>query len=182
MIAKIVKTVGITLPSLFISTAAFAASCIQIDAKFYEGAPRDRFVIENNSSDKLSIESATVTLKGSKGKLIFDTIDGGKGVEVFQQFRSEESSAMLASKPQLKDGADTLALKFEHFDPKETYRFSLDVDDQLTNSELGQIRVSSSEMNGAQIQYVVADMKGKKHKISAVFGNNNSATLKSACI
>jgi len=182
MIARVAKTIGITLPSLFISTVAFAASCIQIEAKFYEGAPRDRFIIENNSSDKLRIESATVTLKGSKGRLIFDTIDGGKGVEVFQQFRSEESSAMLASKPQLKDGADTLALEFAHFEPNETYRFSLDVDDQLTNSELGQIRVSSSEMMGAQIHYVVADMTGKKHKISAVFGSNNSATLKSACI
>lgn len=182
MIAQIAKIVGIALPSLFFSTAAFAASCIQIDAEFYEGAPRDRFIIKNNSSDKYSIESATLTLRGSKGRLIFDTIDGGKGVEVFQQFRSEESSAMLATKPTLKDGADTLALTFTHFDPNETYRFSLDVDDQLTNSELGQIRVSSSEMNGAQIHYVVTDMSGKKHMISAVFGNNNSAKLKSTCI
>lgn len=182
MIVNSAKIAALAVPSLFIASSTFAASCIQIDARFIEGAPRDNFVIENKSKDALNIESALVSLKGSKGKLIFDTIDGGSGVEVFQQFRGEESSAMLATKPRLKDGADVLSLQFEHFKPSETYRFSLDVDDQLTNSELGQIRVSSSEMNGAKIDFVVSDPKGKKHKVSAIFGDNNRATLKPVCI
>lgn len=182
MIISLLKISSMTLVSMITASSAFAASCLAIDAKFTEGAPRDNFVILNKSPDNIDIKSAELSLKGSKGKLIFDTIDGGRGVEVFQQFRSEESSAMLATKPKLEDGADVLSLKFEHFSPKETYRFSLDVDDQLTNSELGQIRVSSSEMNGAKIDFVVVDGEGKKHKVTATFGNDNTASLKSVCI
>ena len=180
------RTIGLTLSAVFMSFGAFAQSCVEIDAQFIEGAPRDRFIIQNNSQGDLNIESLILSLKDTRGKLIFDTVDGGKGVEVFQQFRSEEnweeSLAKLAANPNLKDGADTLEINFAHFKPKQSYRFSLDVDDQLTNSELGQIRVSGSEMAGAGLNFVLRDQNGKRFTRTARFDNNSRARLSANCL
>lgn len=161
--------------------ASQAASCIQIEARFIEGAPRDRFILKNASAGNVAIQSASLSLSSSDGKLIFDTLEGGSGVEVFQQFKSESDVVQLVKTPRLADGAEVLSLDFANFNKGAEYRFSLDVDDRLTNSDLGQIRVSGSEMNGAVLNFVVTNPSGKTQNLSATFNKNNRASAMGNC-
>lgn len=163
------------------TTISQAASCIQIEARFIEGAPRDRFILKNTSAGDVTIRSASLSLSTSDGKLIFDTLEGGSGVEVFQQFKSESNAVQLVKDPELADGAETLSLDFANFNKGAEYQFSLDVDDRLTNSDLGQIRVSGSEMNGAILSFAVTTPSGKAQNLSATFNKNNRALITGGC-
>ena len=83
--------------SLFGSTwhakAASENACSDyIKVSFAEGAPVDKFKIENQSKN-WQIKTMDIDLSSSKGRLIFDTISGGKGVEVFQPYQSVSGSA-----------------------------------------------------------------------------------------
>ena len=167
---------------LLIATAlplqAAAETCgVDVHARFIESAPRDSFVFENKSSVPADITNLSLDLRPSAGRLIFDTESGGAGVEVFQLYRGESSDAELAALPSVRDGDDTLALAFKSFGAGQTYRFSIDVDDQLTNSDLGQIRVSGGEMQGATLSVVTAD--GSTYR--AIFDASNRARLSAPC-
>ncbi len=172
----------ITLAGLIITTAlpfqAAAETCgVNIHARFVEGAPRDRFVIENKSTASLEIASLELDLRPSLGRLIFDTENGGDGVEVFQLFRTETGDATLDAQPTIKDGDDRMALAFTSFGAGQRYQFSIDVDDRLKNSDLGQIRVSGGEMQGAEL--IAAATNGSRYR--GVFDGNNRARLTQNC-
>ena len=94
--------------------AAHAAPpCVhEVSMVFTESAPRDRFEIRNDSSAGQRIQRLTLDLSPSAGKLIFDTIEGGTGVEVFQPFRIEPGEAQLKGSPVVQDGSDRLTLDF----------------------------------------------------------------------
>lgn len=157
---------------------AMAEACgVDIRAQFVESAPRDRFIIENRSTLPADIAALTLDLGPSAGRLIFDTESGGDGVQVFQLYRTEQSDAVLAATPAVNDGDDRLSLAFATFRPGETYRFSIDVDDRLTNSDLGQIRVSGGEMQGAML--VAVTTTGETY--SAPFDTANRAQLAAPC-
>lgn len=168
---------GLLIATLLPYHAAAEICGVDIQARFIESAPRDRFVFENKSSFPVEIASLSLDLRPSAGRLIFDTESGGTGVEVFQLFRGEEGDAELANAPTVNDGDDQIALAFKAFGSGQTYRFSIDVDDQLTNSELGQIRVSGGEMQGAELTAVTAD--GTVHR--AVFDASNRARMSAPC-
>lgn len=172
----------ITLTALSSSSiASQAANCIHIETQFIEGAPRDRFIVKNQSTNDMSIRALSLSLSTSAGKLIFDTQKGGNGVEVYQQFRSESTAIELISAPQLADGAEKLTLDFANFNKGGEYTFSLDVDDRLTNSDLGQIRIAGSEMNGAAITFSVIDTAGKNYVLDATFDQSNRALATVQC-
>lgn len=136
-------------------TKGIDASCESgISVMFVESAPRDRFVFDNQTDT--SIATISLDLEGSVGKLYFDTTDAGDGVEVFQPFRVEDSDASLATTPTPGDGDAQLELEFTNFAPAESFTFSIDIDDRLTDSNLGQIRVSGSEIAGARVQVTFA--------------------------
>ena len=168
---------GLLIATALPSYAAAEACGVDIHARFIEGAPRDRFVFENKSTTPADITGMTLDLRPSAGRLIFDTESGGSGVEVFQLYRDEAGDAELATNPTVRDGDDQLTLAFKSFAAGQTYRFSIDVDDQLTNSELGQIRVSGGEMQGAVLTAMTAD--GTAHR--AVFGTGNRARVSAPC-
>lgn len=168
---------GVLIATALPSYAAAETCGVDIQARFIESAPRDRFVFENKSSVPAEIVSLNLNLQPSAGRLIFDTESGGTGVEVFQLFRGEDGDAELSAAPVVKDGDDRLALAFKSFGSGQTYRFSIDVDDQLTNSDLGQIRVSGGEMQGAQL--TVTTVEGSIY--SAVFDAGNRARLTAPC-
>ena len=151
-----------------------------ISARFVESAPRDRFLIENTSTAAWTIRSLNVDLSTSAGNLIFDTTADGAGVEVFQPFRDDGGAAVLAQEPVVSDGDQLISLAFTSFKPDENYEFSIDIDDQLANSDLGQIRVSSGEIAGTGLQLELTDDQGKQHSISAVFDTSNQVLLSSA--
>lgn len=145
--------------------------------QFLEGAPRDRFVILNSSDAAWHITSARIDLSASAGRLIFDITAQGAGVEVFQPFRTEAGSVVPVQSPLVEDGDQIINLQFEAFGPGETYTFSIDVDDQLTRSELGQIRVSGSEMQGAELTLTVLYDNHQAHTLSTRFDADSKAMI-----
>lgn len=163
--------------------AAHAApACVHdVSMVFTESAPRDRFEIRNDSSAGQRIQRLTLDLSPSAGKLIFDTIEGGTGVQVFQPFRVEPGEAQLKGAPVIQDGSDRLTLDFTRFEPGQRFRFSIDVDDQLTASDLGQIRVSGREMEGAVLTVVFGSPGGAGTESQARVDGNNRAKAKAAC-
>jgi len=168
---------GILIATALPSYAAAETCGVDIQARFIESAPRDRFVFENKSSIATEIASLTLDMRPSAGRLIFDTESGGSGVEVFQLYRGEGGDAELAALPTVRDGDDMLALAFKSFSTGQTYRFSIDVDDQLTNSDLGQIRVSGGEMQGAQL--TATTVEGSSY--TGVFDAANRARMTAPC-
>ena len=160
------------------SAPALAATepCTVLEARFIESAPRDRFVFENRSRTPVRIVDITLELAATVGRLIFDTQDGGSGVEVFQPFRTEAGEAVLAGVEAPDDGADRLVLRFERFSPGDGFTFSIDVDDRLPASELGQIRVAGSEIAGAVLLVGLNDAQGRSSRVRAVFGPEAKAS------
>lgn len=172
------RTLTATLLLAALPLPAFAETCgVDIQVRFVESAPRDRFIIENRSTIPTAIASLSLDLAPSAGRLIFDTESGGSGVEVFQLYRTEASDAVLSTAPTVNDGDDRLSLAFQSFNAGETYRFSIDVDDRLINSDLGQIRVSGGEMQGATLTATTND--GATYKAS--FDAANRAQLSAPC-
>ena len=59
----------------------------------------------------------------------------------------------------------------------QSFVFSIDVDDQLINSELGQIRVSGGELNGSQLAVEFVHSDGSLQTVVAEFKTNNRANI-----
>ena len=90
------------IATIFLPAHAFAETCnIDIQARFIEGAPRDRFVIANKSTAAV-ISGVSLDLAPSAGRLTFDTESGGSGVEVFQLYRAESISARCSKRQMFK--------------------------------------------------------------------------------
>lgn len=142
--------------------------------QFIEGAPTDRFIFTNESDAGWSISRLELELGSSTSNLIFDTTDQGAGVDVFQPFKSETGSAALLSQPTVDDGDQRLELVFSHFKPSESFQFTIDLDDQLSDSDLGQIRISDSEIQGATVQINVVSDTGQTTTLSAEFDQSSA--------
>jgi hypothetical protein len=178
---SITHRLGIFLVTLTLATHAAPACVHEVSMVFTESAPRDRFEIRNDASAGQRIQRLTLDLSPSAGKLIFDTIDGGTGVEVFQPFRVEPGEAKLKGAPVVQDGSDRLTLDFTRFEPGQRFRFSIDVDDQLTASDMGQIRVSGREMEGAVLTAVFGPPGGTGTELQARVDGTNRARAKAVC-
>jgi len=142
-----------------------------LKVSFAEGAPKDRFSLQNRSGCDLSNLSVEIDLSSSAAQLIFDTTGKGAGVEVFQPF--EKVTGKFQLKGQVTDGEQRLTLQIDDFAAGETISFTIDVDDTLTNSELGNIRVSSSEMQGSQVNLTMASGS----IFSGTFADDNTSVL-----
>lgn len=155
------------------------SSCgLNMEARFVESAPRDRFELRNNSQSQWSITSATFDLAPSLGRLVFDTEEGGTGVEVFQPFRAESGNAKLRWLSKLSDGSSIMTLDFNRFESGDDFTFTIDVDDTLTASDLGQIRVADREIEGANVELVMRGPGGVITSATMTFGSNGTATVK----
>ncbi|NEQ55361.1 MAG: hypothetical protein F6K11_35460, partial [Leptolyngbya sp. SIO3F4] len=111
-----------------------------VNVEFIESAPKDRFVITNMGSCTLTGLTLELDLSQSAGKLIFDTTATGAGVEVFQPFEVEAGDIVPLGG--VNDGDSKLALQIVSLAPGNRASFTIDVDDTLPRSELGQIRVA----------------------------------------
>lgn len=128
-----------------------------IEVDFIESAPKDRFVITNVGNCALEAVIVEFDLSQSAGKLIFDTTGTGAGVEVFQPFEVVAGEIEQVSAEGVQDGDSTLALRITNLAASDSASFTIDVDDTLTNSELGMIRVSGSEITGGMVQITIGD-------------------------
>ncbi|MEO0498709.1 MAG: hypothetical protein AAF141_15340 [Pseudomonadota bacterium] len=142
---------------------------VSISARFIEGAPTDRFEIANNSENGWSIQSASFDLSQAPAGLVFDTQDGGGGLEVFQPFKASNSSAKLSGISGLADGGTALTLSFTSFAPGETFAFTIDIDDSLENSARRQTQVVGNEIEGALLSVTLDGAVAATSEITAGF-------------
>lgn len=129
-----------------ISTGAAQAG---LSIRFIEGAPKDRFQIENTGSCDITSATLRLDLSSSQGALIFDTTGSGAGVEVFQPFDLVAGQSALAAVPAVVDGQDTLDLDVKRLSPGAAIAFTIDVDDTIGARE---ITVTGAEIEGATVQ------------------------------
>lgn len=144
-----------------------------IEVTFVESAPKDRFVINNTGDCNLEDLILHVDLSKSAGRLIFDTTATGAGVEVFQPFEVVKGNLKLISSTKVNDGDKKLSLNIESVASKNSVSFSIDVDDTLAQSELGNIRVSESEIANASVTINAKDKK----PFTATFNSNGRALI-----
>lgn len=133
---------GLTLGFVMAAAPALA----QVDLKFIEGAPKDRFVLTNQSDCLLDGQDLVLDLRATTGKLIFDVTSAGAGVEVFQPLEMTSGADKLSAVPSVMDGDQTIAFNLAGFGPGDAIAFTIDVDDTLGARE---ITVTGSEMDGA---------------------------------
>ena len=171
-------TLGASLAASSLAGAAEPTACgAALDVRFVESAPRDRFELVNGSGDGTVVSSVALELAGSVGELVFDTVDGGTGVEVFQPFRVESGAALLVASRPPEDGGERVELRFDGFVPGERFVFSIDVDDRLASSELGQIRVAGGEIEGARLTASFTAANGEQTSRTATFGADARAVV-----
>ena len=119
---------------------------------FYESAPKDSFVLKNTSECVLEDLVFNVDLSKTAGRLIFDTTSSGAGVEVFQPFEVVNGSLTLVSSAKVNDGDTNLKIKIKRIAPTDSVSFTIDVDDTLAKSALGNIRVADAEIAGMDVE------------------------------
>lgn len=144
-----------------------------IAVRFIESAPKDKFILHNTSECNLQDVALKIDLSGSEGGLIFDTTAAGKGVEVFQPFEVTKGQITLNSADKVNDGDTQLSLIIKNIEAKQTVSFTIDVDDTLIKSQLGNIRVTGTEITNASVSIVI---KGNKI-LTASFDNQAKALL-----
>lgn len=156
-------------PAIAIACMIGTASQADVNVTFFEGAPKDKFVLTNVGSCELESVNLTLDLTGSDSGLIFDVTDSGQGVEVFQPFQFVSGQDLVADTPNVGDGDKTVTLSMDRFGIGQSIAFTIDLDDTSGGRE---ITVSDSEMSGATVS--VATAKGT---FSGVFGGNSEARV-----
>lgn len=150
-----------------------SAAQANVEVRFSEGAPKDRFTISNKSKCSLKNVTVDLDLSKSQGKLIFDITSAGAGVEVFQPFEVTEGKLRLASGTTVKDGDSGMSLQIESLNPGQRVSFTIDVDDTIPSGALGMIRVAGSEIKGGTVNVKMGKMK----PASSAFGSNSIALV-----
>lgn len=148
-----------------------------ISIRFVESAPKDRFVFENMGSCVLGESTVEIDLAQTAGKLIFDTTASGEGVEVFQPFEILEGDVALLSSERVSDGDIALTIQIGSLAEGSRAGFTIDVDDSLTDSDLGMIRVTDSEMSGGVIRIT----HGNSETVEAIFDDVSRALVTIPC-
>ncbi len=134
-----------------ITLTATSVAMAHIQVAFIESAPKDRFVLINTGACALTDQSITLDLSTSKAGLIFDITSEGAGVDVFQPFELVRGADLVPIAPDVTDGMRSVTLSVPNFPAGAEIAFTVDVDDTLTTSDLGQIRISGSEIAGASL-------------------------------
>lgn len=160
--------------AFFAATAAIATpASATIDIRFDEGAPKDRFVFTNAGTCAFGPMTLVLDLSDSAAGLIFDTTDAGAGVEVFQPFEIVEGAQILQSVSEVSDGDNRIELTLSAMAPGQSVAFTIDVDDTLRHSALGQIQVADSEIAGASVR-----LRSAGAEKLGVFDNTSRAIIR----
>lgn len=157
------------------ATSAVAANTTSMTVTFRESAPKDRFELRNTGGCQAIPITLRLDMVNSRGRLIFDVTGKGAGVEVFQPFEITRGRQLVAAKPLVRDGDNQLSFRLNRLKPADVFAFTIDVDDTLEDSALGQIRVSGSEIEGATAS-LATDDHGKP--VEARFSSDATAVLR----
>jgi hypothetical protein len=163
----------VRLITIAATLSAMQLSYANVEIRFRESAPKDIFSLENLSQCDLKDVLLEIDLSNSVGHLIFDTTAAGAGVEVFQPFEVKQGNMVLTSAIQVQDGDTSLSVRIDEIIAGETVSFTIDVDDTLPKSELGNIRVSGAEIRGGAVRLSLLD----KDQVTATFGNKATALI-----
>ncbi len=148
-----------------------------VEVQFFESGGGDIFTIANKSQSPLRLESLTIRLQGSRGRLVFDTEDGGPGYSMPQQFEAVDNDVGLVGEPVVADGAEELRLQFKAFTAGRRFMFVIDLDDRLATSDFGQAVVSGAEIEGAEAIAVLREVGGGIATARGVFHADGRALL-----
>lgn len=140
----------LTLAALLLLAPTLTSA--DITARFIESAPKDRFEFTNTSGCDTDALVLSLDLSSSAAGLIFDTTATGAGVQVFQPFDLVAGGDLLSAVPDVTDGTSRVDLPLSRFPAGATLAFTVDVDDTLAQGDLGQTRVSGSEISGATLR------------------------------
>ncbi len=157
-----------TLLATIFTLGTSVAATADIAVRFIESAPKDRFEFINTGACALGPVALHLDLSTSAAGLIFDVSGAGAGVEVFQPFELVAGADLLSNTPIVLDGMSALRLDLKSFPVGAKVAFTVDVDDTLDASDLGQIRVSGGEIAGAVVRMDEAE---------GVFSENAAARL-----
>lgn len=160
-----------TFALLLILPLAAHGSDMKLQVTFNEGAPKDSFTIRNTGNCPVTAD-VQIELAKSAGALIFDTTAAGAGVEVFQPLEVAQGKKYLRGIGVVSDGDQIMRLSLAALSKDKSVRLTIDVDDQLAQSDLGQIRVSDSEIAGAEVT-----VQSGSDSIRSVFGNDSRAEI-----
>lgn len=137
-------------------TLAFAAVLLSaspafadLEVRFQEGAPKDRFTLTNPGTCALGPMEVTIDLAGSSAGLVFDVTGEGAGVEVFQPFELVSGQEYVAAHSVVSDGDNAVMLRLLGLAAGAGVAFTIDVDDTIGARE---ITVSRSEIAGAGVR------------------------------
>ncbi|MEM6408486.1 MAG: aggregation factor core [Pseudomonadota bacterium] len=159
------------LAAMLISGPAYG----NISVTFDEGAPKDRFTFTNSGACAIGPAKLVLNLGDSAAGLIFDTTGQGAGVEVFQPYETVAGAASLASVSEVSDGDNRLELSISTLPAGESVAFTIDVDDTLRKSALGQIQITDSEIAGATVM-----LSSAQGDVSGVFDNTSRAVIRTS--
>ena len=167
---------------LILSAGTPAWACgAKVEVQFFESAG-DIFQITNKSEAPFVLVSLIIRLTGSRGRLFFDTAEGGPGVSMPEPFApvagTGESDVGFLGATAVNDGDEQVLLRFSDFRPGREFIFVVDVDDRLENSDFGQAVISGDEIDGAGAEAVLILKGGRRSKVKGVFGTDGRALLK----
>ncbi len=144
-----------------------SAAQADLDVRFDEGAPKDRFTFTNTADCAMGPARVTLDLGAAPAGLIFDVTANGAGVEVFQPFEVVAGAEMLNALPVVRDGQSAITLDLSGLAKGASVAFTIDVDDTGGGRE---ITVSGSEIAGAVVVLEQADTR-----TTASFGETATA-------
>ncbi len=163
----------IKLLTLALALGVTVSVSADVQINFVESAPKDSFVFKNVGECEIALLQLEIDLSNSRGGLIFDTTGAGAGVEVFQPFEVKTGELALVNDSLSGDGDNTLSVVIENLQPNASASFTIDVDDTMPESSLGQIRVTGAEVEGALVH-----VKGDSTAINeAKFNAESAATV-----
>ncbi|NQU60164.1 MAG: hypothetical protein HQ512_03460 [Rhodospirillales bacterium] len=165
------------LAAVIFGTAPVAACGPEVEIQFFESSS-DIFAIKNSSQDPWFLVSLSIRLGGSRGRLVFDTEDGGPGASMHEPFGVVEDNVGFVSATPVDDGGEEVRLLFSDFQPGRSFMFVIDVDDRLENSDYGQAVVSGDEIEGANADAILTTKSGAQAKAKGRFGNDGRALLR----
>lgn len=171
------------LAAVFVLSAGTPAwACgAKVEIQFFDSAG-DIFQITNKSEAPFALVSLIIRLTGSRGRLFFDTAEGGPGASMPEPFApvagTGESDVGFLGATAVNDGDEQVMLRFSDFRPGREFIFVVDVDDRLENSDFGQAVISGDEIDGAGAEAVLIQKGGRRSKVKGVFGTDGRALLK----
>ncbi len=151
----------------------------EVVIQFIDSSP-DLFIIENKSLEAWTLLSLEFRAQKSAGRVVFDTDLGGAGASEPYQFEVVEGEVGLMKAPVVADGAEELSLHFANFAPGRKFVFTIDLDDRLENSPMGQAYVTGEEIAGAEVLGLFTHPKIGKGNAQGTFGSDGKAHLRGA--